>query len=113
MSVCDTCPKPGNCCQDFPLHSLDPERKLTKLEIMIELASLIYANPDRTRPFIGLPFIPARYDPTAGHGTGSWRFNCVNLLPDGRCGDYDNRPYGPCVLYQPREDALCVLFEVS
>jgi hypothetical protein len=43
---------------------------------------------------------------TADH-KGIWHFRCIDLLPDGRCGNYENRPHGPCVLYEPGSDSLC------
>jgi hypothetical protein len=103
-NACDSCPEPGHCCRDFPLW-LSRERFPTALDVMVLMASNGYDNPDQTRVFIGMPFVPIRFDETVD----SWRFNCVNLQPDGRCGDYANRPFGPCVLFRPGSDPLCVL----
>jgi len=54
-------------------------------------------------PYIGLPFIPE-----VVNEHGYWIFNCPVLGPDGRCGDYENRP-ATCRSYEPGVDALCVL----
>ncbi len=52
---------------------------------------------------IGLPFIPhEKID------VGKFRWHCILLTEDGKCGDYDHRPVGPCMLYQPGQDAMCV-----
>jgi Fe-S-cluster containining protein len=50
----------------------------------------------------GLPFRPLDQDEK-----GTWRYWCLNLLPNGRCGDYENRP-GLCRLYVAGSDGLCV-----
>lgn len=37
-----------------------------------------------------------------------WVFwSCKNLTPEGRCGDYENRPE-LCRTYEPGQDLLCV-----
>jgi Fe-S-cluster containining protein len=33
---------------------------------------------------------------------------CPNLTLDGRCGDYENRPYA-CMHYKPGTDPLCIM----
>jgi hypothetical protein len=105
-SACDTCPQPGHCCRDFPIHNAMREIP-TALEVMVYLACSGYWSAGHRQIQIGYPFIPSRYDTTLN----AWRFNCVNLLPDGRCGDYENRPNGPCEIFEPRSDPLCILFE--
>lgn len=104
VSACDTCPKPGACCNGFPLTSYGAYRNGTKLEAMIWAASVLYEDPTQTRMFIGAPFLPIDQ-----RSDGTWRWSCVDLLPNGRCGNYDNRPFGPCVMYEPGADPLCAI----
>jgi hypothetical protein len=103
--ACENCIEPGHCCRDFPLMSDIVNSGKTRLEVMVVLASYSYHSPNRARVFIGFPFIPSYPDEKLGY----WRFNCINLLPSGRCGDYENRPYGPCVMFQPLTDYLCIM----
>lgn len=50
----------------------------------------------------GLPFRPLRQTEEA-----RWRWWCTNLLPSGRCGDYENRPE-VCRIFVAGSDPLCV-----
>ena len=77
----------------------------TPLDVMVQLAAADHSSPDLSQRWVGLPFVPRRFDA----GLNCWRFDCVNLQDDGRCGDYEHRPYGPCVLFEPASDPLCVL----
>lgn len=106
MSACDTCPKPGACCQNFPLNYQGDLP--TRLDALIFAAGMVYEAPDKHRTFVGLPFVP-----TDRGADGRWRWSCVDLLPNGRCGNYENRPYGPCVIYKPGSTTLCVLYDGS
>lgn len=68
---------------------------------------------------MGLPFVPVERrsthyvdDPGSdqhGREYAVWVWGCPKLLPNGRCGDYENRP-GLCRSYQPLDDGLCVHF---
>lgn len=109
MSACSKCSDPGKCCRDFPLPRIRTEDYPTALHALAAMATLDYEVAERGgRIAIGFPFVPIR---TGAHEglDDHWRFRCLNLLPDGRCGDYENRPYGPCVMYTPGEDLLCAL----
>ncbi|MFM0165751.1 YkgJ family cysteine cluster protein [Paraburkholderia sediminicola] len=107
MSACDTCPKPGSCCTDFALNIGLFQKDTWKEAAQEKLNS------------VGLPFFfPKRLAvegrETAGgpvdvDGKVMIRYGCSRLTPDGRCGDYDNRPK-LCHSYQPKSDALCVLW---
>lgn len=112
VNACDTCPKPGTCCSGFPLFPTWRENPnlapMTKLEVMVWAAGVLYAMPDKERTSVGLPFLPVKLSTTPG-GHPVWIWQCVDLLPNGRCGNYDNRPYGPCVLYKPGQDRLCAI----
>lgn len=101
MAVCDTCIKPGACCHDIPLM-MHPG--WTKLEMMIFLATYWPDENRETLPFHSPRLIKQDYTPEYD----MWVVDCMNILPDGRCGDYENRPYGPCVVYEPGECRLCV-----
>jgi hypothetical protein len=74
------------------------------LEVMVEFAAMHYYGAEG-QVQLGLPFVPT-------HADEQWdfyRFDCVNLLPNGKCGDYANRPWGPCVIYVPGQTFdLCV-----
>jgi hypothetical protein len=79
---------------------------MTALEVLVTLAS--YDHPKNPMPY--LPF----YDPRKRKvGTShlppqeTWILSCMNLGPDGRGMDYENRPHFPCGSYAPGEDPLC------
>lgn len=112
MSLCDTCAKPGACCNDLVLTGSRwagtvwadgwREQALEKVDSVIP----------------GHPFIPLRLrlaegadrDPAAGdapYGTVHWA--CKLIQPDGRCGDYESRPR-LCRDYEAGSDRLCVMY---
>lgn len=104
MSACDVCPRPGRCCSGLHLNGPVDECK-TALEVLCFMASYIYEDcPDTHKPDIGLPFIPLYK-----RDDKYWVHWCPNLLPNGRCGDYENRPYA-CRNYQPLDDELCAAY---
>jgi len=113
MSACDTCAKPGACCTDMFLSST-------------YWNGMIYAeywpgdavrHLDAAMP--GHPFIPLRleirepgtpgHNPTANRPYGAARWACTRLTPEGRCGDYENRP-NLCKAYEPLSDGLCAMY---
>lgn len=107
MSACDTCPKPGSCCNDFQLHG-----KTT--------TTVFPENDWEGRASIWLkrhelPFLPLRIDRDATFtdpvpdGHVAIRYMCPKLSPEGRCGDYENRP-PLCRDYQPGQDRLCAVY---
>jgi hypothetical protein len=106
MSVCETCIRPGECCRNFPLPSLP--REMTTLEVMVYMAT--YSHPMNLLP--GLPFINPRFVedvPCSVHSplyTG-WVISCPLVSEDGRCTDYEHRPYWPCGAYEAGQDNLC------
>lgn len=103
MSTCNFCIRPGACCENFYLSMPEPDTK----------KSDGYATVWRETLIRGLPFYPSRpfnqYTDAAGVERQQWQFSCTNLLPNGRCGDYDNRPEFPCRDYKPLQDHLCVM----
>jgi Fe-S-cluster containining protein len=107
MSACDTCPKPGACCTDFSLNI----GRLPKDDWQTAAARKMRAH--------NLPFIPLRLaitgqetdgQPAEFDGRVMIRFTCPLVTPEGRCGDYENRPQ-LCRTYQPKQDMLCALYE--
>lgn len=106
-SACETCPKPGTCCQGFPLSGASlAENFPTLLHAMVWITERTYANPDQSRMYLSLPFLPVG-ESQDKPSVMLWK--CVDLLPDGKCGNYAHRPYGPCVLYQPGDDRMCAV----
>jgi Fe-S-cluster containining protein len=121
MSLCDTCCKPGHCCQNIPLWGnemdLDIPMSNTKwkkrihkiLDRMDRDARLYTEQFGKKHGNHGVScFIPAHlhYSITiAGVQQGKPRFKCLNLL-DGRCSDYENRPE-LCKTYKEGSDSLC------
>jgi Fe-S-cluster containining protein len=107
MSACDTCPKPGACCTDFHLNIGSFPKDTWKEDAQEKLIS------------VGLPFFfPKRLavegretadQPVEANGLVLIRYGCTRLTPEGRCGDYENRPQ-LCHSYQPKSDSLCVLW---
>lgn len=109
MGLCDTCKQPGACCRDIPIYvgrswgnffPRDwPERAAAEL----------------AQKLPGHPFIPLRLEifpedqiiGTDPYGAGRW--SCSNLTPEGRCGDYENRPE-LCRNYEAGSDRLCVMY---
>lgn len=106
MSACDTCPKPGNCCNDFVLNGVTVwTRPLRFHKDSWEEGAFKYMRDQ------GMPFQPLRIDERFPEQDGEVgvRWMCPVLTPAGRCGDYDNRPQ-LCRDYQPGDDRLCVLY---
>lgn len=105
MSACDTCPKPGNCCNDFSLTGGGSIwAKGFSVDSWMEGGTQYMKD-------IGLPFLPLRIDEKIESvgGEVALRYTCPLVTPAGRCGDYENRPQ-LCRDYQPGDDRLCVLY---
>ena len=100
MSLCDICPRPGHCCTGLSLGGGDFGRFKNGLEVLVEIAGYIRWGED-TNTVDLLPFMPLRRNEF-----GMWNFWCPNLTREGRCGDYENRPFA-CRHYQPLDDGLC------
>lgn len=95
-SMCDSCFKPGACCKGFVLTDLPP----------ISGASIRAAKRFMRRR--GLPFDPiGRRDRGDEKKARVWA--CRNILPNGRCGDYENRPQ-LCRDFKAGSDGLCFHF---
>ena len=105
MCLCSVCPKPGSCCHDFILEDTDDKFSFAYLKTRGREAAL-----DKMREE-GLPFLPLRIRSTfKGPGSRlfvSYSYKCSNLLPNGRCGDYENRPQ-LCRDFVPDSDWLCI-----
>lgn len=94
-SMCDRCLAPGHCCKRLTLSgTVDGERiqdpmSFEKAEHLALKARLWMMRPAHQRE------------------DGRWQWSCTQLLPNGRCGIYEDRPQ-LCRLYRPGEDGLCV-----
>lgn len=96
VSTCDRCYSPGACCKRVFLSTLDGE-PLT-----------VWEGDEASQ----LPFVPAEkwgswVDAESGRTFAAYLWNCSNLRPDGRCGDYENRP-DLCRRFEPGSTSLCV-----
>ncbi len=104
-SLCDICPKPGNCCKKLTL-STGPGEYITFWK------DDGFAAAEARMEEWKLPFVPIEINHTfTDDQTGSeyvdYYYSCPKLLPNGRCGIYDDRP-ALCRSYQPGADGLCV-----
>ena len=64
-------------------------------------------DKDRLNPFRAIEVRSINTDADSKRPYGYVTFNCVNLTKDGRCGDYENRPW-LCRVFEPGEGPLCV-----
>ena len=83
----------------------------TPLEALAALATC-YGSTADGKPTIGLPFLPLEVQPATDGCPAFWRYSCPILTPDGRCGDYENRP-SLCASYRPGQDGLCAIYRKS
>lgn len=95
MSLCDTCLSPGACCKRLALSGPFAQ------PMSRERVEHLLMSPEWHSQGVG-NFRPGDQDE---HGV--WRFWCTQLLPDGRCGIYQDRPH-LCRIYRPGQDAMCV-----
>lgn len=114
MSLCDQCAVPGMCCREIRLSTsyiAGPEGT-TALEALAWLAACVPSEGE-----LGLPFLPLRRElHPLGIPLGwtdcpvvhEWVFSCPILAPDGRCGDYENRP-NLCRTFEPGTDEPCAM----
>lgn len=105
ISLCDVCRNPGQCCKSFNLTSHARQSDLT-----------LWDDEDKTAQIRahGLPFevsetVSTHIDPESGRSYSLHRFSCPILKPDGRCGDYANRPQ-LCRDYRAGSDGICAMF---
>jgi Fe-S-cluster containining protein len=105
MSVCDSCPKPGSCCKGFTLNNGRNSPGFPERDWMARGTEYAARH--------GLPFIPLETyvseHPDQVDGYVGIRWTCKNLTPEGRCGDYENRP-NLCRIYEPGQDKLCAVY---
>lgn len=103
MSLCDQCYAPGNCCKRLQLiadgHSMTFWDETAGVDIQQALDT-------RNLPFVVNEKI-ATWTDENGKAYSTYNYNCTKLLPNGRCGDYENRPE-LCRSYEPASDGLCV-----
>ncbi len=112
MSLCDRCTKPGACCNDLVICGPTWPGGTVWADGWREQA---IENLEKVIPIH--PFIPLRLrlvegderDPRATAPYGMVHWACKNIQPDGRCGDYENRPQ-LCRNYEPASDRLCVMY---
>lgn len=101
-SACDTCRAPGSCCKYIHLRGglkKDEDKTLTDFVLrVIEKEGL---------PFYGTNNLHAE---SQGINQGVGPFNCKNLNAEGRCSDYENRPYA-CIEYTAKSDQLCAEYQ--
>jgi Fe-S-cluster containining protein len=102
---CDTCTKPGACCQDFVLSGRGGAFMFDADSWWTEANNLMEKHE--------LPFNPLRIDTQSekcdAEGMVGVRFTCPQVTPEGRCGIYDARPK-LCRDYAPGSDKLCVMY---
>lgn len=109
MSLCDRCFAPGQCCKRIQFYSGTEMTLWLDEPLEPQLRAMLHAD-DRDRP---MPFrsidgtVRELRDEETGRPYGTMTFSCVNLTPDGRCGDYENRPW-LCRTFEPGSDRLCV-----
>lgn len=120
MSKCDTCALPGYCCRSIRLFG----QRVTPLGFEVTFSDEL--DPAKALKAISvhdLPFVPVARretyqpaDPPGWEGApisptrSTWTYSCPRLGEDGRCTDYDNRPW-LCRQFAPEDDALCLHYQ--
>lgn len=105
VPLCDICRNPGACCRSFGLTRSSGE----------PLALWDSQDKDEQLSAHGLPSfhvidtISTHIDETSGQNYSVHRYGCSLLQPDGRCGDYANRPQ-LCRSYVAGSDGICAMF---
>lgn len=112
MSLCDKCFDPGRCCKHLKFYS-GGEVTFWLEEVMpIDEQLRNQMHPEdkgRPQPF-AVKSIDSIYENAEGQKYAYMTFQCTRLLPDGRCGIYDQRPW-LCRQFPEGEDQLCVHFK--
>lgn len=106
-SLCDKCFAPGQCCKRIQFFAAGEEVTFwddEPLEIQIR-ARMHSEDIDRRMPFVSLEKTTT-FD-AIGRKYSTHVFTCINLLKNGRCGDYENRPW-LCRVFEPAGSSLCV-----
>lgn len=101
MSICDTCKAPGACCKKLQLIENGNQMTFWKEEDALKYLE------DKKLPFKILRKTATYHDEESGNDYYTYEYMCPVLLPNGRCGDYENRP-DLCRNYEPKSDKLCV-----
>lgn len=109
MSVCDSCRRPGHCCTWIYIQGREYDGKVWEGDDWKEISMRgLNEAMGQDHPFEPLEYrqIPAEMrECFTPYGYVYW--SCKNLTPEGRCGDYENRPQ-LCRNYEPKQDALCI-----
>lgn len=111
MSLCDTCRVPGACCRMFVLNCLfDPVNWKEEATKLMAKYGVPYFKPIAVAFNGSFVFMGGHRHHHPQHpqheGKVSVHFNCDNLLPNGRCGIYNERPE-TCSTLEPGSDPLC------
>lgn len=105
--LCDVCKDPGHCCKRFTIHRENGtitywKRNGTALDVLVDMAMRF------------LPFLPEASagewnapEAEGGEPYVAWWVKCPDLLPTGRCGNYEFRPQ-LCRDFAPASSPLCV-----
>lgn len=108
-SLCESCFAPGQCCKRLHLY-----RKGEEITYWADegLAGVLREMEDDGLPFT--PRNPKQFftvdklgDENHGRRYMTVEYNCPWLLPNGRCGSYENRP-DVCRVFEPGSEPLCV-----
>lgn len=110
MSLCDQCTKPGNCCKELVLTSNNFNGNVWAENWKQQAIDAVSQHIENS------PFVPIRLrlaegesrDPAAKAPYGTVLWSCTRLTPEGRCGDYENRPQ-LCREYEAGSDRLCAM----
>lgn len=110
-SLCDSCFAPGYCCRRLNFFGGKGEQTYWLDEpIEPQLRSGMSKDTDRPVPFRIAKVREQYTDKESGRPYGHVDFSCVNLTPEGRCGDYENRPW-LCRHFEPASGNICVHYK--
>jgi Fe-S-cluster containining protein len=101
ISLCDVCRNPGRCCKRMTLTKGGDTLTFWDNE------DVIAGLRDLGLPFVPLEKIGSFTNEQAQSYSWYW-YGCPLLQPDGRCGDYLNRP-PVCRAYVAGSNPLCGL----
>lgn len=106
MKLCDACYRPGNCCKDIRL-SRGSESITFWLNEPIEPQVSAQDENLKNHPFVFDRVEEQWFSEKEKQPYGTVVFQCKNLLPNGRCGDYKNRPL-LCKMYKAGSCQICI-----
>lgn len=109
MSICDTCHSPGSCCKRITISRATGQELTFWMDEPLE-EQITAQMPEPFNGFTPLEVKEEWIDPLTLRPVGYVFWQCDNLLPNGRCSVYENRPE-LCRNYQPKSDKLCVYYE--